>query len=268
MTTRNCWSARCVVAFSALVATGVASAQVVVGAGSQLDLGDADIALGCVDLTIAGSVTGTAADISGIDSLGLDGGTLAPGGSRLLLGDDFDNGGTFVPGASWIGIVDACGDGTSLVQGSTVFNALEANSATGKQLVFEANVTQTVLSELVLSGAAGNLLRIRSSAPGQRARLDVGDAAAQTVAFVDAADNAATGARIAPGPAATYQSLDAGNLINWFENPATGDPPPGGDPVARPVPASGWPAIGLLALALLALSGRRLRRTLQPTHII
>ena len=67
-------------------------------------------------------------------------------------------------------------------------------------------------------------------------------------------DDKASGATIAPGPAASFQSVDGGNLTNWFVNAVIGN---GGAPV--PAPALDRLAALLLAALLAGLAWRRSR---------
>lgn len=216
-----------------------AFAQINIGAGSTFDFGNAAIDFGCSDLDVAGNATSTAAALAGLRNLAVpSGGTFNAGTSQITLGGDFANGGGFNAGSGAVSIVDACGSGTSQVSGSTSFFVLAANTTSAKQLVLPANSTQAVTHSLTLTGTAGNLLQVRSSSAGQRANLALASAAAQTISYVAVRDNAATGATIAPGAPAAYNSVDGGDLVNWFIG-AIG---------ATPVPA---PDLGLTGRLLL-----------------
>ncbi|MFT3790629.1 MAG: tail fiber domain-containing protein [Rudaea sp.] len=228
----------------------LAHGAVTIGAGSSIDFADAAIDLGCSDLTVAGSASASSATLDGIASLAL-GGSFAPGAARVSVGKDFSNGGTFIPGTSLVNFVDACGDGTSAITGATGFYDLVATSSAGKSLVFPVGATQSVAHALTLQGIAGNLLKIVSSAAGTQAQLNMASGAAQAIAYVSARDNQATGATIAPGPAANYQSVDAGNLVNWFAAVLT----PGGSATV-PTPMLDPLVLSVLALALCAWAWR------------
>jgi len=209
-----------------------------------MNFADAVVSLGCGDLSVVGQANATSATIASVANVGIAaGGTLAPDAGSIALGGKFSDAGVFVPGTSRIGIVDACGNGSSVVTGATNFYDLIVSTASGKALVLPASLTQGIKHTLVLSGAPGNLLRVTSSSAGQRAFLDVATGAAQAIAYVDARDNGATGAKIAPGTAASYRSLDSGNLFNWFADAATGM----GGVVPAPLPGR----MGLLLLVLL-----------------
>jgi len=217
-----------------------------VGAGSSISFGDGVLDLGCSHLTIEGSATGVSGGISGVANvLVAVGGSLSPGSGQLTLGGNFVDAGTFAPGTSTVAVVDACGSGTSALSGSTSFYDLAVVTTIGKRLVLPALLTQSIAHALTLRGAVDELLRVSSSAAGQQTLLNVNPAAVQIIAYVDARDDRASGAIIAPGAPATHQSVDDGNLTNWFATDLTG--PGGGD---APIPT---PSLSLVAqLALLA----------------
>ncbi|MBN8884806.1 MAG: hypothetical protein J0I77_03735 [Rudaea sp.] len=227
---------------SALLACSLAVpafAQISIGAGSAVQFGDATINFGCSDLSIAGQAGAAAGSLTGLRNFSVaPGGGFSAGNGQITLGGNFVNGGAFNAGGGAVGIVDACGSGTSQLSGATNFFRFAASTSTGKQLQLPANTTQSVAGALSLTGSAGNLLQVQSTAPGQRANLAVATGAAQTIAYVAARDNAATAASIAPGSPASYSSVDGGNLINWFLAVSQGGP----------IPA---PGLGLLGRLLL-----------------
>jgi len=236
-------SLTCAPAFSALT----------VGAGSALRYGDGALDLGCSNLIVAGSAAGGSGNVTGIANVAIaSGATFAPGASRIVLGGDFSDAGTFAPGTSAIDVVDTCGNGTSTVSGATNFYDLLVSTATGKQLVLPATLTQGVTHALTLQGAPGNLLKVLSSSADQQALLNVSASAIQSIAYVDARDDKASGATIAPGTAVSYHSVDSGDLTNWFVNAVTGS---GGG--AAPAPTLGRWAVLLLAALLAAFAWKR-----------
>lgn len=223
-------------------------ALVTIGSGSAVDFGDAIIDFGCQDLAVAGRASGTAETLRSIADLSIaGGGSLAPGAGDISLGGDFADAGSFMPGSSRVAIVDACGHGTSQVSGATNFHDFVVATSSAKQLVLPSGTTQSVTHALDLQGTAGNLLGIVSSAAGVHALLAVNAAALQTIDYVDARDNTASMATIAPGAPAQYHSIDAGGLVNWFGGGANG----GGGAVAVPAPLLG--AFGRAALLLSVL---------------
>ena len=231
---------------------GPVFAAITVGAGSSLQFADSTVDLGCSDLTIAGAANGTTATIGAITNLNLSG-SFAPGAGRISLGGNFANTGSFVPGNSQVAIVDACGNGTGLISGATNFYDFVVATASGKQTLFPVAAPQSIEHSLTLQGAAGHLLNIGSSAPGQRGVLAVAKEAAQAIAYVSARDNNASIARIAPGPPAQFNSVDAGNLANWFLAAY-------GDAALVPAPALGADRWILVAAMLLAAARYLFRR--------
>ncbi|MFT3791892.1 MAG: hypothetical protein QM741_12645 [Rudaea sp.] len=231
----------------ALCLAGVdARAAIDVPSGASMDLADGAIHLACSDLTVAGTLTGGSAMVSGIANLTINGGTLDAGSALFAVGGDFVDSGTFNAGTSSVEIVDACGSGVSRLGGSSAFYDFSASTAAGKQLVLDAGLTQSVSHAFTLQGAAGQLLRVLSSGAGQQARFAIAAAASQVVSYVDARDNLASQATIAPGLPSLYNSIDSGNLTNWFGSAGTGDP---GSTGRGPVPT---PALGPFAAILLA----------------
>jgi hypothetical protein len=229
----------------ALLATsGRAHATVTVGAGSRIDFGDTRVDFGCSDLAVGGSASVGAAQLVGIDSVVVDAGaTLAGGSGSLALSGDFAVAGGFDPGTGAVAIGDGCGNTASLIGGSQRFSRLAITTTTARQLTLTAGATTHVgPGPLTLTGSAGNLLKIRSSAAGQPAFIDL--AGSQSIAYVDVADNTAIGATLAPGLPAASHSVNSGNVYNWFD-------------FLTAIPTLTLPA--LLGLALL-LGGVALRR--------
>jgi hypothetical protein len=67
-----------------------------------------------------------------------------------------------------------------------------------------------VLDALMLQGAAGNLLVLRSSMTGQQAFLKLDPGGSQSIDYVDVADIGATGQTLAAA-----NSVDSGNTTGW-----------------------------------------------------
>lgn len=231
-----------------------AVAQFEVGAGSSVDFADATIDFGCANFVVDGSATAGTATLSGIGDVA-GSGALQAGASLLSLGGDFAPGAGFDSGTGTVEIVDACGDGSSAVAGANTFNAFSVVTTSGKQLLLPAQMSQRVVSLLRFEGAAGALLQVRSTVPGANARLQVADDADQTIAYVDAADNTATEAVIAPGDPAIYRSVDSGNLLFWFRNR-----PPSMEIEVRTIPGPGSSALACLALLMALIAAFALRR--------
>lgn len=248
---------RALVLLSLFVAN-TAFAAMTIGSGSVVNFGDGTFNLGCEDLVVAGQGNGTAETLSAIANLTISsGGTLAPGAGSVSLGGNFSNTGTFVPGTSHVAIVDACGNGVSEVSGATSFYDLAVTTMLGKQLTFPASVTQSIAHALTFQGVAGNLLKIVSSTPGVKALLAVDVSAKQTISYVNARDNTASVATIAPGQPSLYNSIDGGNLTNWFIGSANG-----GGVTAIPAPILGVMGRILLMIGFLLGAIKLLRRDL------
>ena len=244
------------------LATESAVASVTIGGGSVVNFADGTFDFGCQDLAIAGQASGTAETLRSIVNLIVSsGGGLAPGAGSIWLGGDFTNAGTFMPATSRVNIVDPCGNGTSQVSGATNFYEFAVVSNSGKQLVLPAGVTQTVSHALTFLGVAGKLLNIVSSATGTKALLTVSSAATQTIGYVDARDNDASGgATIAPGTPAQYHSVDSGRLINWF-----GSSGMGGVMAQAPLLGTAGRLILLFGFLFVAIKvGRKSQREIQP----
>lgn len=205
-----------VVASMSLLCTG-ALAQVSVGTGSSWSLGDASIDWGCSDISVSGTLDVQAAVAVNADSVVINGGGGVTSGSGTLgLTGDFTNNGSFSKGAGMVAIRDGCGNTTSSVTGSQDFSALSVTTTTGKTLLFNAGSTTRVSpGTLTLQGVAGNLLTIRSTTPGVQANLHL--SGTQNIVYVDVADNNGTGFVLAPGPASASNSVNSGNVMNWFD---------------------------------------------------
>lgn len=246
----------CAVLCLACALPRAALAEIDVGTGATFDFADAGVDFGCGDLAVSGNATMSAAILSGLGSftLGADG-TFDAANARLALGGDFSNAGSFNAGTSLVVLSDACGSGISRLAGATQFYELNVSTTAGKQLVLPAATTQSVSHGLTLHGTAGNLLCVLSTPAGHRAQLAVSPSAGQIIAYVDAKDNQATLATIAPGLPTLYASVDGGDLGNWFAQSTD----PGGGSTLRPAPALGggrWLLIAGLLL-LLAKFGMR-----------
>jgi hypothetical protein len=222
------------------LASPAAAGTFEVGNGSSLDLGTGSLALGCADLNVLGGMTAGTVGFSQARDV-----TIGPAGSlngssaTLELSGDWDNMGSFVAGTSTVRMVDGCGLLSSVVNGDSAFHDLEIVTEAGKQLTFTAGSTQTVAGAFSATGAAGNLLEIRSSVGGSAAFLNAGGGA--SASYVDVEDNNALGGGNIPLDA---NSLKGPNSLGWLLTPAI--------PLLPPL------AIALLGGALLLVARRRL----------
>lgn len=243
--------ARCI---PLLLASMSAYADIEIGSGSTLALADAHFDAGCGNLTVAGTASATSAALGHIGHFSITGGSFSAGSTTIEAGGDFNNNGNFAAGNGSVVLDDGCGAQDSHLYGQNVFYALSILSGSGKHAVFPAGTTQTVAHSLTLQGSSAEPLFVVSSSPGQRGILALAQGASQAIAFVDARDNEASAAHVAPGDAASYHSVDGGNLINWFRDAAN-------SVESLPVPtlgASRWLLVlGVLACALRALVRKR-----------
>jgi hypothetical protein len=222
-------------------------ADVIVGDGAEVTLGDGTLGLSCRALRISGTLRGGSGTIrQGGDYEILPGGILAAEGATLEVAGDWNNLGTFEPGGSTVHFLDGCDRDEAAICDTTTFANLVVESAMGKTYEFEVGATQTVLDSLVVNGDDGARVLIRSKQAGQRAFIDLrGD---QEIAFVDVRDHEAVRRRIGTRPAEDLASIDSGNTVNWFI-----------DLDAALMPATSAPAliVGLLAMLLIARSRLR-----------
>src|SRR5205823_2643628 len=104
------------------------------------------------------------------------------------------------------------------ISGNTTFNNLTKSVSAAQTMNFTSGSLTTVSSSLTLTGATGNLLALRSTAPGTQWLLHA--PATQSVNFVDVSDSNANGGQtVAP-----TNTVDSGNNLNWaFPPPAAAD---------------------------------------------
>ncbi len=201
-----------------MVVSGVASLALsapalagtfLVGSGSGVDLGTGSLALGCADLDVAGTFSaGTVGFTDAGDVRIAPGGVVNGDSATLEVSGDWENASSFVPGASTVRIVDGCGL-SGVISGDTTFHYFELSSTSGRLASFAAGSTQTVTGGFDASGTTGNLLRLRSTAAGMAAFLNVQGTG--SVAYVDVDDIHALGNPIALGP----DSILGPNTPGW-----------------------------------------------------
>jgi hypothetical protein len=216
-----------------------AGAQLTIGSGSSIDLGTGSLDLGCVDLTVVGTLSGGTVGFDQARDVTIDPtGTVDGESATLRVTGDWNNGGTFNAGTGKVELVDGCGVANATVSGSSSFNDLDITTATAKQVSFEAGETTTVTGNLALSGSIGSLLQVRSTSGGVAALLDV--QGTSSTSFVDVQDNDATAGNEV---IVTVGSVKGANTPGWSLSPVA------------------VPALGILGLLLvwlgLAWSGRR-----------
>jgi hypothetical protein len=169
-----------------------------IGTGSTMYLGNAVLNLGCGDLLIE------------------PGGTLAGEQGIINLSGSWVGYGTFVPGTSLVSFTDGCPAQVSTIWGENHFYDLIFMTTAGMEVRFAAGSTQDIEGRIEFVGADGSPLLIRSTVDGVEAFLHLAMDGSQLVDWTDVMDNHAIGQRMAPGPAEWYNSIDSGNLLNWF----------------------------------------------------
>jgi len=195
-----------------------AAAQIAVPAGTALSLGGATLDVACADVSVAGTLaTGTGQLAGARDVVVAGGGTLDGGSGVVALSRNFTQSGTFTSGTGAVQVNDGCASTISTFTGATAFYGFSATTAIGRSLVFPAAQTQTVAHALTLTGAAGAIVTIRSSSAGAAGNLALAGGAAQSIDYVDVADNHATVQTIGPGPAASFHSVKGSNSNGWFQ---------------------------------------------------
>jgi hypothetical protein len=154
-------------------------------------------------LTVSGGTfTGSSGTVT-TSNMTLSSGTFtAPSGTFNVSGNWTKSGGTFTHNS---GTVVLNGSNQTL-SGSTDFYSFNKTVTSGATLTLPASATQTfaVGGTLTLQGAANNLLKIVSSAPGTQALINP----SSTTRVID--NNNANGTVIT-----ATNSYDAGNLTNW-----------------------------------------------------
>jgi hypothetical protein len=192
-----------------LASSGAGAVGFTVGTGAIVDLGTGMLDMGEGDLDVAGTLS---AGSQGFDArhVGIQATGVLNGNSALMqVCGDWSNSGSFNPGTSTVAFVDGCGVTSSTITGANTFNDLSLTTVSGKQVNFEAAVTQTVAGTFTLGGASGNLLVVRSTVDGTAAILDL-DAPAMGD-YVDVKDNTAIDRQVTLDP----NSVISGNAGGW-----------------------------------------------------
>jgi hypothetical protein len=203
----------------ALAARAGFAAGLTVGPGASFGLGGGSVILNCLDLTVSGQFFAADGRVeAGRDVSVVTGGSLDGGNSEIRLSGDWANAGAFNPGSGSVRIEDGCGRNTSALIGNSTFFSFEATTASGRTLRPAANSTQVFQDNLVLAGTPGNELKIRSSSPGNWAFFTLEPGATQLIQRVDVMDNnASQGQLLAPGAPLASNSINSGNVLNWFD---------------------------------------------------
>lgn len=182
-------------------------------------------------------------------------GTFNTNSNEMKVAGNWTNFGTFLPGT---GTVTLDGRNQTLF-GAGTFYVLNKSVTVADTLTFEKSVTQKITNKLILQGAQGNLLSLRSSSSPSLFGISLeSPAGAQTLAFLDVKDSDASGGLALIGG---NDSVDSGNNLNWIlpkasptptttPTPAPDGPPRDGDggltptPTPTPTPLQEVPAPG------------------------
>lgn len=142
-------------------------------------------------------------------NLTLSGGTFVSPPEFTLTGNFIQNGGTFDANGR-----DLTLDGTNQnVSGTNTFYNLTKQVSSSDTLTFEANTTQTILNDLVLTGTdASSLLALRSDNPTNDWYID--PQGTRTIAYLDVQDSNNTNATAID--ARGTNSLDSLRNTNWL----------------------------------------------------
>jgi hypothetical protein len=189
--------------------TGSGGRLVMQGSGAQTLTPPAGVSVPALAQTGAGTTTLAINDLTLAGGLTISAGTLASGNRSITLAGDWSNAGTFTAGSGTVTLAGVGGT-TQTVSGASVFNHLSATCTTARTLQFAAGTMQTVAGTLTLQGAAGQLLRLRSTVDGSAWSLT--PQGPRMCSLVDVRDGINT---ILP-LIAPAQSLDGGNTIGWF----------------------------------------------------
>ena len=148
------------------------------------------------------------------NNLHIDSGTLDVSASNyaITVASDFSNLDTFTARNGTVTL-----DGTGqLILGSTTFFNLTKSVAVADTLTFQESQTTTINGTVTLTGAAGNLLSLRSDAPGTRWNFIVTAGATKAIDYVDVQDSDASGSDASHRPIRPTNSVDSGNTLDWF----------------------------------------------------
>lgn len=222
-----------VFAFGAIAA----NAGMVIGPGASVSTGFGQIELGCGDAEIAGGLSGS---LTGARNVSFHAGAVSAGALLSLSGNWVNEGPAAIDAmVEW---PDGCGVTDSSMLGSSVLRSLTVTSQIGRAIHLDINGEQRIGNSLILTGAPGMPVRLRSTDAGSFAQLSLDPGASQLIDSVDVANlDSNAGQRIAPGRPIDFNSVQSGPVRNWFMLPAV------------PVPTLGTTAMALLILLIIML---------------
>lgn len=146
-------------------------------------------------------------DVNG--DLILNNGTLSTAGYTITVGGiwDRDPAGTFNHDN---GTVVLDGDEQHIWSDNTFYNLTKTSPTDSTTLHFDAGKTQTIVHDLTLTGASGELLNLLSTTVGAEWYIDLETGATHDVAYVYLQDSEATGE-----PMTAADSVDGDRNTNW-----------------------------------------------------
>jgi len=190
---------------STVLLNGTAGSYTISASGSFYDL---------VFSGTGGTWTGSGSiDVNGDFVIGA-GTFVATPQTMTVSGTWFSIGGTFTHNSGSIVL-----DGSNqTITGSTVFYNLTKTGATAQTLTIASGTQQSISGALILKGARGNLLSIRSGTAGTTVDLRVDEGSgSQDLELLDVKDNDASGG----APLTCSECTDSGNNTNWIFNTST-----------------------------------------------
>jgi len=181
----------------------VASALEIGASGASTFYGQLNA--GSSNITITSDVNINVSDTPGYNNIN--------GGSATFnVGGNWTNFDTFIPGTSTVNF-----NGTNQsINNSTTFYNLTKTTQTANTLTFGANTTTSVNGKATLQGAAGQLLKLRSSASGTKWNLALNTGVSKDISYVDVQDSSAGASDTALKPINPLSSIDSGNNVDWF----------------------------------------------------
>jgi hypothetical protein len=103
------------------------------------------------------------------------------------------------------------------ITGNTTWSSLTKSVTTADTLTFAAASIQTVVGNLTLAGAAGQLLSLVSGTPGSYWYLTMTSPAVKTsLTYLSVTDGNASGSDAAYKPINPSSSANGGNTVDWF----------------------------------------------------
>ena len=235
-----------------MVAYSAQAQQLIIGNGAQMQMGSAQLDLGCRDLEVLGTLSMESGTVRGVRDVRAVG-PLTGGNGHLRLSGDLDAATALIAQSGTVEIEDGCGRTQSRIVGSHSFNRLFLHSVAGRLQLLPGAQTQSIAGSLDLEGGTDRL-RLRSDTAGSVALLNLATNASQRVVRIDVEDVGAPpeSQYLAPDLPASYDSIDRGNSPRFFSQ---------NDQPVHPVPLMSPPAAAILLVLMAAICWYQLRST-------